>query len=323
MTPQKSRLLFLLELLTRETDEQHPMTIADMEARLAENGMTANWKTIKSDIALLIDNGVDVVCNKGRELQYFIGDRQFELPELKLLTDAVLASRFISFKKSKQLIEKLTALTSIHQAGELNRHLHIEKYPKPDNEQVFYTVDLLNTAINAGRKVAFKYYEYDGQKRRIFKHNRQTYLFSPYGLVWNNDCYYALGFSDSHGKIITFRIDRIAAPALSDQPAVPKPSGFDISVYTRSVFQMFDGSSLCDVVLKCENSLMKSVIDRFGKGVETAVLDDEHFRANVCVSPSPTFFGWVLGFAGKMKIASPKDVKEEFFSLLCSVADRA
>ena len=133
-------------------------------------------------------------------------------------------------------------------------------------------------------------------------------------MLWNSDCYYVLGFSDSHGKTITFRVDRIAVPEPSDEPAVPAPKDFDPSVYTKGVFQMYDGSEQ-DVILKCENTLMKSIIDRFGEDVETSVTDDEHFTARVRISASPTFYGWVFGFAGKMKIIAPQSVADEYIRL--------
>ena len=174
---------------------------------------------------------------------------------------------------------------------------------------------MLHTAINTGKQVHFKYYEYDQHKKKIFKHKRKVYEFSPYALLWSGDNYYAIGYSASHGKIIKFRVDRIATPELMEQlAAVPKPEDFDIAFYAQKVFQMYDGPTR-DVTLKCENSLMKSIIDRFSEDVETAVIDDEHFHADISVCASPTFFGWVFGFGGKMEIAAPKDVIDEYISL--------
>jgi len=312
--PNKSRLLCLLDLLNKQTDEQHPMTIAEIADRLKQEGFPCGWKSVRNDIDQLISNGVDVVCNKGRELQCFIGDRELELVELKMLVDAVQASRFISAKKSRQLIDKLAAFASVHQAEQLNRHLYIDKQTKTTNERVFYIADLLYAAIRDKTKIMFKYYEYNSRKQKEYKHNKQIYIFSPYAMLWNSDCYYVLGYSDNHGKVITFRVDRIAVPETSDEPAVPAPEGFDPSTYTRGVFQMYNGSEQ-DVTLKCENTVMKSIIDRFGEDVETSVVDEEHFTARVHVSASPTFFGWVFGFAGKMKITAPESVADEYIRL--------
>jgi len=170
--------------------------------------------------------------------------------------------------------------------------------------------------------VKFKYVEYNSHKQKIYKHNRQIYSFSPYVMLWNNDCYYVLGWSDSHGKVITFRVDRIAAPERSEESAVPVPTDFDPSMYVRSVFLMYDGSEQ-DVLIRCENSLMKNVVDRFGEDVDTTVLDDGHFSAFIHVSASPTFFGWVFGFAGKMEITAPDSVVDEYKALALSVAGKS
>lgn len=315
---KKSRILYIKRLLEEQTDEQHPLTIAEITAHLKQAGFSCGRKSVKHDIDLLIESGEDVVCNKGRVLEYFVGDRVFELPELKLLVDAIQAARFVPPNKTKALIKKLTAFASVHQATELNRHLHIDKYPKSTNDRVLHTVDLLYTAINTQRKVTFKYYEYDNRKLRVYKHNGQVYTFSPYCLFWNSDNYYALGHSDSHGKVVKFRVDRIAGPKLSELAAVPMPDGFDMATYTKSVFLMYDGD-MQDVTLKCENGLMKSVVDRFGEDVQTEVLDKEHFCAHIRVAATPTFYGWVAGFGGKMTIAAPQDVVEHFLALVRSI----
>ena len=297
-----------------ETDEQHSMSLADITVNIQQAGFSCCSKTVKKDIEQLMESGIDVISNKGRELQYFIGERHFELPELKLLVDAVQASKFISAKKSRQLIKKLTAFASLHQAAELNRTLYTDKQIKPTNENIFYTVDMIHAAINKGKQVHFKYYEYDHNKKKTYKHKRMVYKFSPYALLWNGDNYYVIGYSEYHGKIIKFRVDRIATPELMELDAVPMPNDFDVAFYAQNVFQMYDGP-MREITIKCENSLMKSVIDRFGEDVKTTVIDNENFYADICVCASPTFFGWVFGFGGKMEIIAPKDAIDEYISL--------
>lgn len=211
----KNRLLYIKQFLETHTDEQHPLSLAEITANIQQAGFPCCTKTVKKDIEQLMESGVDVICNKGRELQYFVGDRHFELPELKLLIDAVQASKFISAKKSKQLIKKLTAFASHHQAAELNRTLYTDKQIKQTNENIFITVDMLHTAINSNTQIHFKYYEYDHNKKKIYKHKRKVYELSPYVLIWNGDNYYTIGYSASHGKIIKFRVDRIAAHPMS------------------------------------------------------------------------------------------------------------
>lgn len=230
---KKNRILYIEKLLTEQTDEQHPVTVTNILTYLDGLGITANRRTVMSDISQLQEVGLDVVCNKSRQNQYFIGDRQFELPELKLLVDAVQASKFISTKKSKVLIDKLSALASVHQSDELNRQLYVDKQVKA----IYYTVDLLHAIINAKKQVEFKYYEYNQHKKKVYKHNGKVYVLSPYGLIWNNDSYYVIGYCKSHDKIIKFRVDRIAHPKISEASAVPKPDDFNIAEYSKTVFQ--------------------------------------------------------------------------------------
>jgi predicted DNA-binding transcriptional regulator YafY len=315
MNNKKSRILYVKRFLETQTDERNPVEMRDILYFLEKEGIHASRKTVMQDIEQLIEAGIDVVCNKGRHYEFFVGSRHFELPELKTLVDAVQASKFITAKKSSALIDKLTNFASIHQAGELNRQIYVGKHIKQENERTYITVDMLHNAINAENQITFKYYEYNRYKKRDYKHNRYTYTFSPYALLWNSDKYYAVGYSDKHGKVITFRVDRIAMPKLSDKPAVPKPKGFDIKIYTKSVFQMYDGAEIQKVTLKCENSLMKSIIDRFGEDVETEIFDDEHFNAVIEVSVSPTFFGWVFSFGGEIEIIYPESVKSGFTEL--------
>lgn len=311
---KRNRILYIEKLLTECTDEKHPITITDILSHLGELGISANRRTVMSDIVQLQEVGLDIVCNKSRQNQYFIGDRHFELPELKMLIDAVQASKFISTNKSRILIEKLFAMASVHQSGELNRQLYVDEQVKTKNESLFYTTDILYSAINAEKQVEFKYYEYNQQKEKLYKHNGQIYEFSPYSLIWNNDRYYVIGFSNNHNKIIKFRVDRIAHPKMIEIPAVPKPGDFNISDYSKIVFQMYE-DELHDVILECENKLMKNIIDRFGDDVITKPVSEKRFMVTVTVSTSNTFFGWVFSFGGEMKIISPKKVRDRFTGL--------
>ena len=308
----KSRILIVKKFLEENTDELHPATMADILAHISGCGVSASRKAVSNDIAQLIESGVDIVRNEGRKHEYFVASRHFQMPELKLLIDAVSASGFISEKKSEALVKKLVEFASTHQAKELGRHLHVYKHPKTDNERTYLTVDLLHNAINNGQKVAFKYHDYTPEKEKTYKHRRYEYVFSPYALLWNSDKYYVVGFSEKHGKVTTFRVDRIASPKQTDCPAAPKPGDFDIRLYTKSVFQMYEGAGLEKVTLKCENDLMKNVIDRFGEGFESEIADDGHFLATVEVSVSPTFFGWVFSFFGRMRVVSPESAVNEY-----------
>ena len=321
MSEKKSRILHIKRYLEEYADEFHPVTMPTILKHLKKEGISASRKTVTQDINQLIESGVDVICNTGHSYEYFIGERHFELPELKLLVDAVAASGFIPPRKSSELIKKLTAFASEHQAAELNRQLYVDKHIKAESKNSYHTVDLLHRAINESKQVTFKYYEYDQNKKKVFKHNRHIYIFSPYALLWNHDKYYVVGYSNKHGKAISFRVDRIATPKLTDTPAVPKPADYDIKLYTKSIFQMYEGAELQAVTLKCQNELMKSVIDRFGTDIETAIIDEDNFSAVVEVSVSPTFFGWVFSFGGRMKILSPDTSVAQYQALAKQAID--
>ena len=318
---KKSRILTLKTYLEEYADEVYPVTIQQMINHLEKEGVSASRKTIKQDIDMLLDSGVDIVHNTGHSHEYFVGERHFELAELKLLVDAVSASGFIPAKKSESFIKKLSALTSKHQAAELNRHLYVEQHNKIDSKVIYQTIDLLHKAINTDKQVTFKYFEYNQFKEKKYKHNNHTYKFSPYAMLWNRDRYYVIGYSDKHSKVVSFRVDRIEKLKISELPAVSKPQGFDIQLYTKSLFQMYGDDKISTVTLKCENSLMKHIIDRFGIDVKTAIFDDEHFTADIEVSISSTFFGWLFGFGGKMKIIAPETAVSEYKTLASKMTE--
>lgn len=307
---QKGKLLYLAEIFHRETDEAHGLTLAELTERLAAYGVQAERKTLYADMEELRRCGLDIDSWKeGREYRYRLASREFELPELKLLVDAVESSRFITAKKSERLIEKLGKLTSESHARQLNRHIYMEGTAKPENVCIYYSVDEIHNAIQEKRQITFQYYEYTPQKEKILKHNGYRYQFSPYALIWSRDCYYAVGWSEKHGKIAQFRVDRMTAVEPLEHTAVQTPD-FDPAEYVRKVFGMYP-DNLCTVELLCDNEVMRSVIDRFGENVQTETVDEQHFRATVEVAPSPPFFSWVFTFSGKIRIVSPAAVLEE------------
>lgn len=306
---QKAKLLILRQLLLERGDEDQPIPTPVLIEALARQGISAERKSIYRDMEILREFGLDVQFKKGKDAGWFIGQREFELPELKLLVDAVESSRFITAKKSERLIEKLGKLTSESHARQLDRHIYMEGTAKPENECIYYSVDEIHNAIQEKRQITFQYYEYTPQKEKILKHNGYRYQFSPYALIWSRDCYYAVGWSEKHGKIAQFRVDRMTAVEPLEHTAVQTPD-FDPAEYVRKVFGMYP-DNLCTVELLCDNEVMRSVIDRFGENVQTETVDEQHFRATVEVAPSPPFFSWVFTFSGKIRIVSPAAVLEE------------
>lgn len=307
----KRRVLVLLSYLYEETDEDHQITSDELVAYLRDHNVPANKKTLKSDLDLMVEAGFDIITVSSKPNRYFWGTRQFEMPELKLLIDAVASSRFITEKKSKELTRKLTELASVNQKKELRRHLHAAGgRVKPKNESIYYTVNDINEAINAHRKISFRYFEYDGEKKRVYRNDGNEYELSPYDLLWNDDFYYVVGYSGEHDNVSVFRVDRIDKVTVLSERAVRKPDGYNVSDYSKQIFEMFDGETV-KVKLECRNELMKYVIDRFGEDVETKAKGSEHFVATIQVALSPNFYAWVFRFAGDMKILSPKRAVNE------------
>ena len=311
MADKKSRLLYLQKILCDKTDENHPMTMSNIISELAEYGIDACSKTVLTDIKLLQEFGIDIVCDKSRENKYFIGDRDFELPELRLLVDAVASSRFIPKKKSTALIQKITSLASPYQAKMLKKQVFIDTRIKQLDSKVFITVDTLSSAINNGMMISFQYSDYDKDRKKVLKHSGYKYIFSPYNLIWDNDFYYVLGYSEKHEEIIAFRVDRIVKAEILPEKARVIPKADALERYARSVFYMYDGKPT-EVTLNCTNDLMRVVIDRFGEDILTETHDDKSFNATIKVAVSPTFFGWVFQFAPDMKIVSPKSVQIQY-----------
>ena len=313
----KPRILYLLKILQQYTDEEHPLSTNQLIDMLNKKyGISAHRTTLSKDIAALQEFGIDVVIIHSTQCKYFIGSRKFELPELKLLIDAVESSKFITAKKSETLIEKIHTLTSEEQIAKLKRNNYVAGRVKPDNEMIYYIVDTVNDAINEGKKISFQYYEYTGLKKKVLRNKGEVYTISPYHLIWNDDFYYVIGYSDKKKKIVTFRVDRIAAqPEILSADAVPVPTDFDIAEFTRQVFFMYDGESVM-VDLRCDNSLMKTMIDWFGEDVTTLAYDMTSFRLQTEVSAGPTFFGWVFGFGGKVQILAPENIKEQYRQMI-------
>jgi predicted DNA-binding transcriptional regulator YafY len=311
MSENKSRILYVLRFLQEKSDEKHPVSTKQILDYLETQGFKTHRRTVYDDIKLLIDFGVDVVPVKSTQNLYFVGDRQFETPELKLLIDAVLSSKVITPKKSSVLANKLRGLMSEHQMAEFAEEFHIADRIKPKNESVYLTTDTIQNAINEKKQIRFKYFEYLADKSKVLKHNGYEYSLSPYDFFWNEDKYYVFGYSPKHGKVVKFRVDRMDKVKKSHEEAVPCPEDFDIAVFCKQVFGMYDGDK-ATIELKCRNDLMKVIIDQFGDNVHTEIIDAEWFKVKTGVSISPTFFGWLFQFTERMVLLSPDEVIREY-----------
>ena len=316
----KQRPFRLLKYLYENTDEEHPISTTELVRIFVAEDAHAKRKTVKDDIDVLVGEGFDVVTVRGRNNSFFLGTRKFELPEVKLLIDAVSSSRFISAEKSETLINKLTDMVSRHQAEKVCRHLYTAEHVKADNKQIYYIVDAVTDAINEGKKIRFQYFDYDGKKEKCLRHDGAEYSVSPYALVWDDSHYYMCGYSDAKQMIVNYRVDRMCNTEIKDEKAVALPEGFSMDDYVRKQFHMFARDETV-VVLECRDDMMKYIIDQFGEEVETRKVSEDTFQAKVHVADSPTFYGWVFPFEGKIQIVEPEEIREKYRSMV-KAADR-
>lgn len=307
----KLKPFYLMKILMEQTDEQHPMTVNELIEELAKYDITAERKSIYADIDLLIEFGLDIICLKGRANQYFIGVRDFELPELKLLVDAVHSSRFITYKKSNELIEKLEKLASIHEAKELHRNVVVSNQIKTVNECIYYNVDEINKAIQRNKQIRFKYFDYNLDKQVEYRRNGEWYYASPYAFTWDDDNYYVIAYYERYEDISNFRVDRMEAIETLDleRKVINDGVEFDVADYTKKIFRMFSGDSE-RVKLQFDNSLINVVIDRFGKDVIINKKKDCSFVIEVEVVVTDTFISWLFMFGDEASLISPNRVIE-------------
>ena len=311
----KLRLLYIYKYLLRHSDAEHPVSTPELLKYLKdEYNMDVHRTTLPGDIAMMEEAGIHFEIIKSRQNKYYYDDRPFDVSELKLLIDAVSSSKFITEKKSKELIKKLTSLTSDYNAEKLRRHITVEGRIKSENEKAFYILDHINEAIDKNCKVSFQYADYNNRKYKELRHDGEYYVVSPYALVWDGDYYYMIGYCDNREHMRHFRLDRIyrIPNVLEDQEAVPEPKGFKLAEYMKKMFRMYGGDETINVELQCETFIMNAIVDHFGTKVTTEEIDENHFKATVTVSPSPTFYRWVFGWNGAMKILGPKNVIEEY-----------
>lgn len=326
---QKQKLLYILKYLMEKTDEQHGVTVQDIIAYLDLHSISAERKSIYDDIKTLIDFNIDICSTKSKTVQYYIASRDFELYELKLLVDAVQSSKFITHKKSNELIKKLENLASESDAKKLQRQVVVTNRVKTMNEKVKYNIDEVHEAINSGFKISFYYYQWEvtsDTSNKIVKkrrNNGEKYEISPWALSWDDENYYLIGYDKKSEKIKHYRIDKMeSVQMLKGQKRDGKElfSKFDMAVYSKQVFGMY-GGQLTDIKIRFDNSLIGVVVDRFSKNVFISLNDDNTFDLSTKVMLSPTFFGWLFSFKDKAKIISPKSAKDEFLGYIEDITE--
>ena len=307
---QKLKIFYILDYLQQNSHEDHPVRAAELIHMLErQHNILCERKTIYSDISALQDYGVDIVSIPGKAGGYYIASRNFELPELKLLIDAVQSSRFLTEKKSRELIEKLCNQCSVHDAKLMRRDVLVSGRVKSMNETIYYNVDRIQEAIADGKQITFRYFDWGLDGKRHYR--EKSYEASPYGLCQDNENCYLLALSERHG-ITSYRVDRMSDITLLDQSRVPCPelTGKNLTEHANRLFQMYAGEAV-DVKLRFHRSLVNVVIDRFGKGTMLIPDGDDHFTFTVKVAVSPMFLSWVIGFGSKAKILHPQSVIDQ------------
>ena len=310
---QKKKLLCLMQILMECTDEKHIMSAADLCAELQKYDVTAERKSIYNDIAVLQEVGLDIIQQKGSRPGYYLASREFELAELKLLVDAVQASKFITSKKSAELIKKLEHQASKHDAQYLRRDVFIYNRPKSVNETIYYNVDLIHAALRSRSQIEFQYAEWTTKKELKLKKDGALYRVSPWSLTWDDQNYYLIAYDEEADKIKHYRVDKMQKMQVLEKERVGKQQfhDFDLAEFAKKTFSMYGGHDET-VSLKCSNHLAGVVLDRFGTDVMMIPTNDGYFKVKVLVAVSPTFFGWVAGIGDGMEIAGPAHVREEY-----------
>ena len=324
MAEEKLKILYLMQMLLEETDPAHPMNATQLCERMQSRyEYSYNRKTIYTDIKRLQAYGMKIAQTKGSSFGYYVEKRDFDLAELKLLVDAVQSSKFITKEKSEDLIRKLARLTSNENAKELQRQVFIYNRIKTDNDAIYSNVDAIHKAIQKNRQIGFKYCEWTVRKELVQKKNGAEYIVSPWALTWDDENYYMVGFENVSGKIKHYRVDKMQEIRVTEESRLGRENfkNFDLAEFARKTFGMYGGEER-KITLEGENHLVGVIIDRFGTDVMLRPYDKEHFHANVTVTISSQFFGWLAGIGKGIRISWPEDVRETYKQYLQEIIDK-
>ncbi len=309
---QKLKLLYLTKIFREQTDEEHMLTIAEIIEKLSAYDVSADRKTLYTDFEELRHFGLDIISQQiGRQHYYYLGAREFELPELKLLVDSVQSAKFITAQKSQKLIKKLEGLVSKYEATQLQRQVYITGRVKTMNESIYYNVDKLHAALSADAQIQFQYYQWNVKKEMELRRGGKLYQVSPWGLMWDDEYYYLVAYDAETDKIKHYRVDKMLRIQITDQKRAGKEryQSFNFPNYTKRIFGMFSGEET-KVTLEADNSMAGVLIDRFGKDIMLIPQDGGRFRATVDVAVSDQFLGWIVAL-GTVKIVGPEAVVEK------------
>lgn len=316
---QKQKLLYLQKIMLEKTDENHGLTISEIKDALDGYGIKAERKSLYDDIEILQNFGLDICTIRTNTVRYYVGNRNFQIPELKLLVDAIQSSKFITRKKSLELIDKLGHLVSENEGTQLRREVYVTNRVKTVNEHIYYNVDKLHNAISENKKISFQYFKWDldfSNGTKIVKTARKggaAYKVSPWALCWDDENYYLVAYDSEAEMIKHYRVDKMERIRLlkEERDGSDKYKDFNPARYAKSVFSMFGGEE-CEVKLQVDNDFIGIIVDRFGSDIYVVRHDEHSFTVNVHVMLSPQFYAWLFGLGGKVKILSPEKAIIEF-----------
>ena len=315
---QKLKLLYLAKIFQEKTDDEHYLTMPQIIAELGKYGIDANRKSVYDDIEALNTFGIDILKERiGPQTFYHCGDREFEIAELKFLVDAIQSSKFITVKKTRELIKKFESLVSIYDAKLLEREVYVAGRIKNMDETIYYAIDAVHTAISEGHMIQFKYFSWNIKGEKEYRRGGKIYEISPWALCWDDENYYMIGFDSENDMLKHYRVDKMTDIKVIDK----RREGTEIfknqdkAVYTKKRFRMFAGEEQT-VTLKCKNYLSNVIVDQFGNDVRMRPVDEEHFTVNVDVAVSYQFYGWLIALGGDAVITKPESVKKEMEELL-------
>lgn len=317
---QKLKLLYLIRILREKSDEDHPLNAVDLIAELRKLGISAERKSIYSDIQLMNDFKLDVVQTNSPKQGWFLASREFELPEIRLLMDAVQSASFITKSKTNELLTKLEAQMSHHQIRELKQQVYIESRVKCANEKIYYIIDEIHRAIGQNRQVDFMYFRREVGLSRVARNQGNPFVVSPYAMIWANDHYYLVGNLSKYNTLTHFRLDRMQNVEMTNElcrgfeEVSEYRNSFDAADYARKSFSMFGGETQ-QIQLKCANRILEEIVDRFGDDVSIRKDGNDYFRVSVKAHGSIGFVSWALQFGTDIEVISPLDLR-------CMVRDR-
>lgn len=320
---QKQKLLYIIKMLQDKSDENHPLKMNDILTMLDSEGIKAERKSIYNDIDTLRDFGYDIVLTRGKNGGYYLASREFEPAELKVLVDAVQASRFITTKKSKELIGKITTMAGEHEAKHLKREVYVVNRVKSENESIFYNVDEIYRGIEQNRQITFKYLEYSLKKEVQYRKNGKIYQVSPWALTWNDENYYLIAYDGEDSKMKHYRVDKMKSIEIAKEARIKDENNgkFDVAEYCNRFFGMYAGRQEM-ITVRFPNRLIGVAIDRFGKDITVHAKEEDSFTVRIPVAVSGQLFGWLTGLGPEVQIMSPDYVVNEYKEYLKSIMNQ-